>query len=191
MNLHNVYFATGRVGRVKIKDNGSRKWFQFSLCIKRYKRIAEGKFENVDEWIQCVWFPFKADDGRAVFIEPGRVLTIMGEPEASAWVDENGELRSALSVVVKELSTNPNDSRKIQERAAEKAQQKAENKGQTEPQPKKQSVAPETPYKAQDGENYGPDKEGAPSVEELESDTPLEERNEGKGKPLAEDDVPF
>jgi single-strand DNA-binding protein len=96
-------FLSGTLGQdAEVKEVGTSKLIKFNVAVTMDFKDSDGKKVEKTEWVKAnMW---RDQNTRvAEYLKKGKKVLIEGVPISEAYSGKDGELRSCLSVKVKEL----------------------------------------------------------------------------------------
>jgi len=96
---------SGNVGNdATVKEVGVRKAINFDVAVSKDYKNSKGEKIEKTEWVRAViWRNVDADTKFVEYIKKGKKVLIEGEPYSSGFKNREGEVQSALHVIVKEF----------------------------------------------------------------------------------------
>lgn len=104
----NTYTITGHLGQdATVENNKGYFMLKFSVAVTRPKKVNE-QWEYPVEWHPCVMFGKEESlKNRLPKMTKGAGVVVEGIPQATSYINNNGELVQQLSVNVKVLHAYP------------------------------------------------------------------------------------
>ena len=94
---------SGALGNdAEVKDVGSRTVINFNVAVSMDYKDKDGKKVEKTEWIKAVLWRDQSTK-IAEYLKKGKRVLIEGVPETEGYKSKDGEIKSALTVKVKEL----------------------------------------------------------------------------------------
>ncbi|TCO05377.1 single-stranded DNA-binding protein [Natronoflexus pectinivorans] len=94
---------SGALGNdAEVKDVGGSKVINFSVAVSMDYKDKDGKRVEKTEWVKAVMWRDQSSK-IADYLKKGKKVLIEGVPESEGYQSKDGEVRSALTVKVKEV----------------------------------------------------------------------------------------
>lgn len=106
-NINTVTIAgrTTKDPELKVTQSGTAI-LSFSLAVNDMKKNAQGAWEDVSNFFDCVMFG-KLAEGIAQYITKGAKLTVNGRLHQDRWQAQDGTNRSRVSIIVQDIELPP------------------------------------------------------------------------------------
>ncbi len=88
----------------EVKDVGNSKLITFNVAVSLDYKDQQGNKVEKTEWVRAnIWRGKDQSTKIAEYLKKGKKVLIEGTPEADAYKSKDGEIKSSLSVKVKEV----------------------------------------------------------------------------------------
>ncbi len=88
----------------EVKDVGNSKLITFNVAVSLDYKDQQGNKVEKTEWVRAnIWRGKEQSTKIAEYLKKGKKVLIEGTPEADAYKSKDGEIKSSLSVKVKEV----------------------------------------------------------------------------------------
>lgn len=106
-NINTVVLAgrTTKDPEIKVTPSGTTV-LSFSLAVNDTKKNAQGEWEEIANFFDCVLFGERAER-IAQYIIKGSKLTVNGRLHQNRWQAQDGTNRSSVSIIVQDLELPP------------------------------------------------------------------------------------
>lgn len=106
-NINTVTIAgrTTKDPEIKVTPSGTAV-LSFSLAVNDTKKNAQGEWEEIANFFDCVLFGNRAES-LAQYIPKGSKLTINGRLHQDRWQAQDGTNRSRVSIIVQDIELPP------------------------------------------------------------------------------------
>jgi len=97
--------VSGILGQdAEIKEVGTHKAIKFNVAVSMDYKDAQGTKVEKTEWVKAVLWKGKDQSTKvAEYLKKGKRVLLEGIPESEGYKSKDGEVKSALSINVKEL----------------------------------------------------------------------------------------
>jgi single-strand DNA-binding protein len=97
--------VSGVLGQdAEIKEIGANKAIKFNVAVSMDYKDAQGTKVEKTEWVKAIMWKGKDQSTKvAEYLKKGKRVLIEGTPESEGYKTKEGDIKSALSITVKEL----------------------------------------------------------------------------------------
>jgi single-strand DNA-binding protein len=97
--------VSGVLGQdAEIKEIGANKAIKFNVAVSMDYKDAQGTKVEKTEWVKAIMWKGKDQSTKvAEYLKKGKRVLIEGTPENEGYKTKEGDIKSALSITVKEL----------------------------------------------------------------------------------------
>jgi single-strand DNA-binding protein len=103
MSINSVCIS-GRIGQAPelFRQVSGATFLRFSMAVNDRRRTHSGSWQDVPNWVPVVFFGPRAEALEKILVKGSKVF-VSGHLSQSHWTTEDGQSRSALSVICSEI----------------------------------------------------------------------------------------
>ena len=107
MNINNVIIAGHLTRKPEVKKSFDTSYANMTIAINDYKKNKAGKFEEETTFIDVVAFGYNAE--KLDNVDKGYNVMIIGRLSQDRWEDKDGNKRSRIKILAKQVRLIPKE----------------------------------------------------------------------------------